>query len=186
MLAQATNVSLTDQLPTGISFDSASVSQGSYEATSGIWTIGTLDDAEVATITIVGTVDAGQGGNTITNITTAATGDQTDPSMVGDDLEESVTVDNPVVPPLLGSIGNLVFEDLNANGIRDAGDPGEPGVTIELLDGNGNAILDASGNPITTVTDANGFYEFTDLGSRRLSCSQFFACRSLLYRTRRW
>ena len=162
-LAQATNVSLTDQLPTGISFTGASVSQGSYDATTGIWTIGTLDDAEVATITIVGTVDAGQGGNTITNVTTAATGDQTDPSMAGDDLEESVTVDNPVVPPLLGSIGNLVFEDLNNNGIRDAGDPGEPGVTIELLDGDGNAILDDSGIPITTVTDANGFYEFTDL-----------------------
>ena len=72
-------------------------------------------------------------------------------------------VNEPVVQPLLGSIGNLVFEDLNNNGIRDAGDPGEPGVTIELLDGDGNAILDASGNPITTVTDANGFYEFTDL-----------------------
>ena len=40
------------------------------------------------------TVDVGQGGNTITNITTAATGDQVDPSTVGDDLEESVTVDN--------------------------------------------------------------------------------------------
>ena len=82
--------------------------------------------------------------------------------------ESNTTVDaglvnEPVAPPALGSIGNLVFEDLNANGIRDAGDPGEPGVTIELLDGNGNAILDAAGNPITTVTDANGFYEFTDL-----------------------
>ena len=63
----------------------------------------------------------------------------------------------------MGSIGNLVFEDLNNNGIRDAGDPGEPGVTIELLDGSGNPILDSSGNPITTVTNASGFYEFTGL-----------------------
>ena len=162
-LAQATDVSLTDQLPTGISFTSASVSQGNYDAVTGIWTIGTLDDGEIATITIVGTVDAGQGGNTITNITTAATGAQTDPSTAGDDLIESVAVNEPVVPPLLGSIGNLVFEDLNNNGIRDSGDPGEPGVTIELLDGDGNAILDGSGNAITTITDANGFYEFTDL-----------------------
>ena len=45
-------------------------------------------------MTIEGTVDVGQGGNTITNITTAATGDQIDPSTVGDDLEEAVTVDN--------------------------------------------------------------------------------------------
>ena len=162
-LAQATNVSLIDSLPAGISLTGGTISQGSYDPDTGIFDIGTLNVGETATITLTGTVDAGQGGNTITNVTTAATGDQTDPTTVGDDLEESVTVDNPVVPPLLGSIGNLVFEDLNNNGIRDAGDPGEPGVTIELLDGNGNPILDASGNPITTVTDANGFYEFTDL-----------------------
>ena len=59
---------------------------------TGLWTIGTLNDGAVATITLEGTVDAGQGGNTITNITTAATGDQVDPSTVGDDLEESVVV----------------------------------------------------------------------------------------------
>ena len=35
----------------------------------------------------------GEGGNTITNITTAASGDQPDPSTVGDDLTESVGAD---------------------------------------------------------------------------------------------
>ena len=34
----------------------------------------------------------GEGGNTLTNITTAAAGDQPDPSTVGDDLEEAVEV----------------------------------------------------------------------------------------------
>ena len=47
-----------------------------------------------AILTLSGTVDAGQGGNTITNITTAATGDQMDPTTFGDDLEEAVIVDN--------------------------------------------------------------------------------------------
>ena len=46
-------------------------------------------------MTIEGTVDAGEGGNVITNTTTAATGDQVDPSTVGDDLEEAVTVGIP-------------------------------------------------------------------------------------------
>ena len=36
----------------------------------------------------------GQGGNTLTNVTTAATGDQNDPTTVGDDLTEQVTVTN--------------------------------------------------------------------------------------------
>ena len=45
-----------------------------------------------ATLTLSGTVDAGQGGNFITNTTTVATGDQPDPSTAGDDLTESVDV----------------------------------------------------------------------------------------------
>ena len=46
-------------------------------------------------MTLEGTVDVGQGGNTITNITTAAsTPDQDDPSTAGDDLDETVVVYN--------------------------------------------------------------------------------------------
>ena len=93
--AQATNVSLTDQLPAGITLTTFSVSNGTYNAATGLWTIGTLNDSGVATLTLTGTVDVGQGGNTITNVTTAATTpDQNDPTTAGDDLTESVTVEN--------------------------------------------------------------------------------------------
>ena len=61
---------------------------------TGLFDIGTLNVGQTATLTLTGTVDVGQGGNTITNITTAATGDQTDPSTAGDDLEEAVDVNN--------------------------------------------------------------------------------------------
>ena len=54
--------------------------------------IGTLNVGDSAILTLEGTVDAGEEGNTITNITTAATGDQVDSSTVGDDLEEAVDV----------------------------------------------------------------------------------------------
>ena len=91
---QATNVSLTDSLPTGITYTADTTSQGSYDPATGVFTIGTLNVGDTAILTLSGTVDVGQGGNTITNITTAASGDQIDPSTVGDDLEESVTVDN--------------------------------------------------------------------------------------------
>ena len=92
--AQATNVSLIDQLPPGVTFVGSTVSQGSFDDASGLFDIGTLNVGDVATVTIEATVDAGQGGNTITNVTTAATGDQTDPSTVGDDLDEVIVVDN--------------------------------------------------------------------------------------------
>jgi uncharacterized repeat protein (TIGR01451 family) len=92
--AQATNVVLVDSLPSGITYSSNTVSQGAYDSAAGQWTVGTLNSGDVATITLTGTIDAGQGGNTITNVTTAATGDQTDPTTVGDDLDESVIVED--------------------------------------------------------------------------------------------
>ena len=94
--AQATNVSLTDLLPTGLTATAGNgtISQGSYNAATGLWTIGTLNSGASATLTLEGTVDVGQSGNTITNVTTAATGDQNDPTTVGDDLTEQVTVTN--------------------------------------------------------------------------------------------
>ena len=92
--AQATNVSLVDQLPAGVTLVGGTVTQGSYDPATGIYTIGTLNVGASAIITIDATVDAGQAGNTIINVTTAATGDQTDPSTVGDDLDETVVVED--------------------------------------------------------------------------------------------
>ncbi len=37
------------------------------------------------------------------------------------------------------------------------------GVVLQLGDGSGAPLLDGDGQPITTVTDENGYYEFTDL-----------------------
>jgi protocatechuate 3,4-dioxygenase beta subunit len=61
------------------------------------------------------------------------------------------------------SIGDKVFNDLNGDGIQDAGEPGIAGVVVKLLDGAGNPVLDGSGNPVTTTTDANGNYNFNVL-----------------------
>jgi SdrD B-like domain/Carboxypeptidase regulatory-like domain len=56
----------------------------------------------------------------------------------------------------LGSISNLVFDDLNGNGTQDAGEPGVAGVTVKLIDSNGDAIAQ-------TVTAADGSYIFDRL-----------------------
>ena len=90
----ATGVFLNDFLPPGLTAtaNNGTVSQGSYSGASGIFGIGDIAVGQSATLILEGTVDVGQGGNTIQNITTAATGDQVDPSTVGDDLEESVVV----------------------------------------------------------------------------------------------
>ena len=55
-----------------------------------------------------------------------------------------------------GSIGDFVWDDLNADGIQDAGETGLNNVTVELLNAGG-AVLQ------TITTNAAGAYTFTGL-----------------------
>ncbi|MBW4447299.1 MAG: carboxypeptidase regulatory-like domain-containing protein, partial [Spirirestis rafaelensis WJT71-NPBG6] len=54
-----------------------------------------------------------------------------------------------------GSIGDTVFNDTNANGVQDQGEPGIGGVTINLTD--------SSGNVVTTTSNSSGNYSFPNL-----------------------
>ena len=60
---------------------------------------------------------------------------------------------NRLIP---NAIGGLKFEDLNANGQRDAGEPGMANVTIRLVPSTSDAARVA-------VTDANGNFLFTQV-----------------------
>ncbi|NLY01624.1 MAG: hypothetical protein GXY83_36520 [Rhodopirellula sp.] len=55
------------------------------------------------------------------------------------------------------SLSGFVYVDDNDNGQRNAGEAGIAGVTLKLLDAEGNAT------GVTTVTDAAGFYRFDGL-----------------------
>ena len=89
----ATNISLIDQMPMGISLLNGIPDQGSFDAESGLWSIGTLAVNATAQINLTGVVDTGQGGNSITNITSAAdSADFSDPSTAGDILQASISI----------------------------------------------------------------------------------------------
>ena len=60
---------------------------------------------------------------------------------------------------LPAKIGNLVWNDYNQDGIQNGNEPGIPGVTVNLLDCNGNPATDINGNA-STVTNADGEYCF--------------------------
>ena len=66
------------------------------------------------------------------------------------DLGIHMFVPNP------NTLGDVVWNDLNQDGIQDANEVGVAGVTVTLYDNTGNVIG-------TTVTDAYGNYLFTDL-----------------------
>jgi len=65
------------------------------------------------------------------------------------------------VPSGLASIGDLVFNDIDGDGIVDLGDTGIPNIGIDLqvdVDGNGTYVTVRS-----TTTDADGLYLFDNL-----------------------
>ncbi len=54
------------------------------------------------------------------------------------------------------SLGDMVFLDLNENGLMDDGEPGVANITVDLLDADGEVAA-------TTTTSDLGKYSFTDL-----------------------
>jgi hypothetical protein len=59
------------------------------------------------------------------------------------------------------SLGDFVWNDLNQNGIQDAGEPGMAGVTVNLW--STNAACEPVEVIASTATDSNGYYSFTGL-----------------------
>ena len=59
-----------------------------------------------------------------------------------------------------GTIGDFVWNDLNANGIQDAGEPGINGVTVNLFDYQGNLLQSVATQQGPTGSQL-GYYQFT-------------------------
>ena len=81
-----------------------------------------------------------------------------EPTNDGDtDPNSNLTVDFGFVPQGVLSLGNLVWLDLNNNGIVDPGEPGLAGVTMRLIAADLVTVLG------TTTTNASGLYLFSGL-----------------------
>ena len=87
-----------------------------------------------------------------------------DPDATKDNASEPITLnnDNPSKTDVNfgyvnnNSLSGTVYRDDSRNGDQDGTEPGYSGVTVQLLDKDGNVIA-------TTTTDANGNYSFSKL-----------------------
>ena len=87
-----------------------------------------------------------------------------DPDATKDNASESITLnnDNPSTTDVNfgyvnnNSLSGTVYRDDSRNGDQDGTEPGYSGVTVQLLDKDGQVIA-------TTTTDANGKYSFSKL-----------------------
>lgn len=172
--------SVSDQLPTGLSFVSAS--GAGYDCTRapvGPADVTCVADGPLASgsdgspVTVTATIVPGATG-TLRNESwiapAAIDGPETNPLVIpppGTDTTTTPTnndahADVAVTPAV--SIGDHVWQD-NGDGIQQPGEPGIDGVTVTLLEADGTTpATDVHGNPVMPVTtNASGFYSFTDL-----------------------
>ena len=138
----ATNVTVTDLLPAGLSFVSATPYQGTYTAATGIWSIGTLTSSNLALLDIRAKVTA---AGPLTNYAQVSASDQADPdSTPGND---SQTEDDNAEITLQAAAQSA---DLSL--IKTASDPSPTvGDTVSFTVTLSNAGPDTATN--VTVTD---------------------------------
>ncbi|MCA9127805.1 MAG: DUF11 domain-containing protein [Planctomycetales bacterium] len=149
----ATNVVVTDTLPTSLTFSSGTSTVGTVTNVGNAVTVnvGTLASGASATITVNTAVSSTASG-TISN-TVSVTGTETDTVSGNNSATETTSI------AVAGSLSGNVYLDENRNGIRDTGEPGIAGVAMALT---GTDILNAAVTQ-TATTDANGDYVFSNL-----------------------
>ncbi len=111
--------------------------------------------AAVVTVTFRLREPAGNAATTLTNIAAVA-GAVFDSGLP---VNSSTTTATTAVSPA-GAIGSYVWGDLNANGVRDAWETGFGGVAMVLWPPTGVDLGSGAGNPVTNVTDGDGYYYF--------------------------
>ncbi len=78
-------------------------------------------------------------------------------------VESDGTVQVDFVNTEYAKLSGYKYEDCNKDGKWGESEKGLEGWTIQLCDADGKPVLDKDGQPITTVTNSNGYYEFNGL-----------------------
>jgi uncharacterized repeat protein (TIGR01451 family) len=87
----ATGVQVTDLLPTNVTYGSHAAGQGTYNSTSGVWTVGTLDALQTSILTLTTVVKTNTTGQAITNTASVTAVDQVDVAAPNDTASVVVT-----------------------------------------------------------------------------------------------
>ena len=178
--AVASGMSIKDVLPAGVEFVSAETrlcqdgatnpcagavkTDSPFDELSTDWeamTSGVLNTnlsvGGTETLYVLVRVADGVEGQTITNTATLGDYDQKDSNPSNNTSSASFKVG--------GTISGTIYNDKDATWFNDSPTFDSPfeGVTVRLLDADGNPVKDASGADITAKTDADGNYTFTRL-----------------------
>ncbi|WP_395682014.1 hypothetical protein, partial [Dokdonella sp.] len=148
----ASGVAITDNLPFGLGFVSATPSQGTYAPASGLWTLGALANGDTATLTIVAIVQQPGG---LTNTVAVSGSDQPDPVTSNNNAGASVNA---------GATADIAVAKTVDNATPNVGDT----VTYTILASNegpdnatGVEITDnlPAGVTLVTATPSQGSFD---------------------------
>ena len=176
--AVASGMNVADALPSGVEYVSSETrvcqdgatnpctgpvyATASYDAAAGTWSAmesgilnTNLNVGGTETLYVLVKVKPATEGSTITNTATLGEFDQVDSNP--DNNKDSATF------KVGGTLSGTIYNDADAWWYFNDADKPFEGVTVRLLDADGNPVKDASGVDITTKTDADGKYTFTRL-----------------------
>lgn len=163
LYADANNDNVADGAPTATTITTADGSYSFVGLVPGNYIVGVIIPTGYAIVTTNGGdpdndidndnngTNTSVAGEVRTSAISLITG--TEPTADGDGNNGNLTADIGLIGT--GSIGNFVWNDLNRNGIQDAGEPGLPNVTVILTYPDGGTT--------NVITDANGGYSFKGL-----------------------
>lgn len=152
-----TGVTVEDVLPASVALNGVGAgSDGTYVGDT--WTIGGLANGASATLRL--DVELRSIG-VITNLASIDTSDQWDPDSVpgnGSTPASEDDTDDAVLTNTAGSIGDLVWFDIDGDGNFDVGEPGIPDIDIDVT-------YDLGAGPVqtTVTTGADGSWSVTGL-----------------------
>jgi uncharacterized repeat protein (TIGR01451 family) len=154
----ATGVTVQDTLPAGVTLVSATPSQGTYVAASGVWTVGTVTTAAPQTLTVTAKVTS---PNPQTNSATVSHSNVFDPNTSNNagsvtetpqqaDLKLTKTVDNATP-----NVGDTITFTVT---LSDLGPDAATNVTVQDLLPAGLTFVSATPAPGTTYNNTTGVW----------------------------
>lgn len=173
------DIEITDQLPGGLTFVSASTAKGTYNNGTGIWDIGTFTGLETATLTLKATVNSGQEGNTITNTASYTDFTGTDGNTNNNSSSADIAVFDPgnpsacSEPPLYNFNNNTLEQGVGGqvNAVYRFTNIGQgldalvkikqlSNAVLNNIDSNGDGNSAANFSPLFRATQSGGFIQW--------------------------
>lgn len=161
----ATSVTITDVLPSGVTFQSAGATQGTYDAGTGVWTVGTVAGGGSATLTLNVTVNSGTIGSTITNTASVTSLSEAESSTGNNTASAAITV-QVLIAVTVTPDGGQALGRLPSNGTSYTF-----AFTVENTGGGAESfdlLASSPGSVVVTILSVNGVAgdsaQISDLG----------------------